>query len=121
MRDTEIVRVTEVISTSVAWATCIAAKRLLRRLRHLLRFGEIWRWKNESCERCGSCFKLAYSLRDETWNAIYGNENGCYCLDCAIAVAKRRGVRITADDVTWLALFDGDEFATIIEYEGPDA
>ena len=117
MRDTEITQAAGVIAERLAWATCIVAKRLRRRLRHLLRIGEIWGWESESCEHCGSCFKIAYSLRNATWNAIYGSEDGCYCLDCVLSVAKRRGVRITADDFTWLALFDGDRFVTIIQYE----
>ena len=31
---------------------------------------EIYSWKYESCDMCGSCFKIMYEVKDETWLAL---------------------------------------------------
>jgi hypothetical protein len=87
-------------------------RRLLRRfknrLKPLFRLRELWRWEFESCERCGACFKLAYTLRDGAWNALYGSDNGCLCLNCAAEKALDQKLLITPRDFEYLSLFYGD-------------
>lgn len=98
----------------------IFARRLRRRLLHLLSFREQWEWEYESCERCGSCFRLAYDLCDDAWQHLYGSDGGCLCLSCAIVQAEERGRIIRPEHIHWLALFYPDvagEF-DIIAHQG---
>ena len=67
---------------------------------------EIYSWKYESCDRCGSCFKIMYEVKDETWINVYGSSGGCYCLNCFIEVAMKKKIAITKDDFEWLALME---------------
>lgn len=83
-------------------------RRFFNRLKPLLRFSEIWDWDYESCERCGACFKLAYTFRDDLWLVLYGSEDGCLCLNCALEKAINKGVFIAPADFEWLSLFYGD-------------
>lgn len=83
-------------------------RRLKNRLKPLLRLNELWTWEGESCERCGSCFKLAYDLEDPTWNELYGSDGGCLCLNCAIEKGIENGVFLTPKDFVWVFLFYGD-------------
>ncbi|KKN24941.1 hypothetical protein LCGC14_0889890 [marine sediment metagenome] len=79
-------------------------RRFKNRIKPLFRLRELWEWEAESCNRCGSCFKLAYSLTDAAWNALYGSDGGCLCLNCAVEMAEEKGVEVRAEDVLWLCI-----------------
>lgn len=83
-------------------------RRFKNRLKPLLRLREMWDWEYESCERCGSCFKLAYSLRDEVWKDLCGSDDGCLCLNCVIEKAIENEITIKPEDLEWLSIFYGD-------------
>lgn len=91
---------------------CQHYRRFIRRLKNrckpLLRWKQIYQWDYESCENCGACFKLAYSLRDRIWDDLYGTSAGCLCLNCAIEKALSKGIIIHPSDIEWLRLFYGD-------------
>ena len=99
-----------------------ALKHFLRlfiyRLKPLFHWREMWTWEYEKCQRCGSCFKLAYSLQDNIWMKLQGSECGCLCLNCAIEKALKKKIIIKPGDLTWLCLFYGDSGSyDIIEYK----
>jgi len=82
-------------------------KRLTRRVKHLLNFKklkEAYDWDYESCTRCGSLHKIAYSVKDETWSDVCGSFKGILCLDCFIEQAAAKEINLTRDDFTWLSL-----------------
>lgn len=83
-------------------------RRLKNRLKYVLDFKTIWNWEYESCERCGSCFRLAYTLKNEAWDNVYGSSNGCLCLNCFLEKGAEKNFFIAPSDFEWLALFNGD-------------
>ena len=84
-------------------------RRLINRLKPLLRFREIWSWDYESCERCGSCFRLAYTVTNEKWQEVYGSERGCLCLSCFLELASLKDITVRPEDFMWLCIFNGDK------------
>jgi len=83
-------------------------RRLRNRLRPIFRFKEIWNWEAETCDRCGSCFHLAYNLRDDVWIKINGSETGCLCFNCVVAVALLRGIALSREDIEFMFLFSDE-------------
>lgn len=83
--------------------------RLINRFKPIFRFREMWSWDYESCERCGSCFRLAYTMTNEKWKEVYGSENGCLCLDCFLKMAESKDIKISPEDILWLNIFNGDK------------
>jgi hypothetical protein len=83
-------------------------KRFFRRLKYVFQFST-YKWDYESCENCGKSFKIAYSVKDEIWNKVYGSEDGCLCLNCFLEKSLKKDVYIKPDDIEWLSLFYGDE------------
>ena len=83
-------------------------RRFNNRLKPLLKWSTIWNWEYESCERCGSCFRLAYAVKDEVWDSIYGSSGGCFCINCLVEVGEEKGVVVKPEDFEWLMLFNGD-------------
>lgn len=69
----------------------------------------MYNWDYESCDQCGSCFKIAYTITDEKWNEIYGSENGCLCLNCFLEKGQFRQNFLTKKDFLWLSIFYGDD------------
>ena len=93
-------------------------RRLKNRLKPLLDFRDLWSWEYESCEACGSCFRLAYGVMDEVWNEVYGSENGCLCVHCLVKQAEECGVEIRPEHFEWLCIFPGNKPShDIVKYE----
>ncbi|MDD5650300.1 MAG: hypothetical protein PHF86_07790 [Candidatus Nanoarchaeia archaeon] len=80
-------------------------KRLIRRVCYAFKFKELSIWQYESCERCGHCYKLYWSVKDSIWNLVQGNENGCLCIDCFVELAKEKNVRLSKDDFEHIEVF----------------
>ncbi|MFW6002650.1 MAG: hypothetical protein ACOCQD_04855 [archaeon] len=83
--------------------------RLFRGLRYLFKdIKNRFQWDYESCEDCGTPFRIAYSVTDELWNKVYGDDSGCLCLNCFLLRAFKKGIYPKKTDITWLSMFDGD-------------
>jgi hypothetical protein len=87
-------------------------RRLKNRIKYVLEFKDIWQWEYESCELCGSCFRIAYTLKNEIWNKIYGSDNGCLCLNCLIKKAAKKNMFLDYKDFKWLCIFTPDKGPT---------
>lgn len=83
----------------------LCLKRFIRRIRYAFYFREIVSWRNESCDRCGHCFRLCWSVRDEKWLEVCGSDDGCLCLDCFVELANRRGIGLVQTDIERMDLF----------------
>jgi hypothetical protein len=78
--------------------------RFFRRLRHTFQFKEMYNHEFESCQRCGSTYHMFYDLKDFVWYSIFGSENGCYCLDCLIKIAKSKNIEIEMEDFNYIEI-----------------
>lgn len=83
----------------------LVTKRILRRLRFAFRWKELLNWEYESCERCGHCFKICWSARDQKWVEVYGSDDGCLCIDCFVELAEERGISVEPEDIERMGLF----------------
>jgi len=85
-------------------------KRIIRRIKFFPRFVlEAKRWEYESCQKCGSCFRIAWKVRDDIWQTVTGKNNGgSYCVDCFIKLAETKDIVIKKSDIK-LDLFYGDD------------
>ena len=81
-------------------------KRFLVRLSNLLRFREMWGWEYESCNRCGSCYRLATGWLDSKWIEVNGRYGGCLCFDCFMIVSQEKHINIVREDIERLWVFD---------------
>jgi len=81
-------------------------KRVFRRFIHFLRFKEMWLWEYESCNRCGSCYRLPAGWIDSKWLAINGKEKGCLCIDCFLILAQEKNISINIRDIERMYVFD---------------
>lgn len=90
------------------WFRISFLRRLKSRIKYVFRFRRMWEWEYESCERCGSCFQIAYSVQDDKWIAVYGSSGGILCLSCFLELAGQKKVNIKPKDINWLCLFNGD-------------
>jgi hypothetical protein len=84
----------------------IIIKRILRRIKYVFIIKEIMSWQFESCERCGHCFKLCWSVKDEIWKMVYGSDNGCLCIDCFVELANECGIKLKNKDFEAIDLFN---------------
>jgi hypothetical protein len=81
-------------------------RRAKNRLKYLINdLSDLWSWEFESCERCGRCFRLAYSVDDEIWEAVYGSEDGCLCPECFLVLAEKQYVYVEPEHFDWLSIF----------------
>ena len=62
-------------------------------------------WEFESCDKCGRCYRVAWTIRDDLWRQVVGEAEITLCLDCFIELAERKGIRVQKRDFEWLALF----------------
>jgi Na+-translocating ferredoxin:NAD+ oxidoreductase RnfC subunit len=74
-------------------------KRILRRIRYIFILRDLLSWEYESCERCGHCFRICWSVKDEKWIAVHGDDSGCLCIDCFIELAHAKNIEINNDDI----------------------
>jgi len=81
-------------------------KIFLARLINTFRFKEMWTWEYEYCGRCGSCYRIPVGWDTAVWIKINNGLNGCLCGDCAVIMAEKRGVKISANDINRMWLFD---------------
>jgi hypothetical protein len=75
----------------------IIIKRLIRRLKYAFLFRDLF-WKYESCQDCGHCFRLVWSVKDEIWDKVMGSGDGLLCLDCFISRAEKKKVPLSKED-----------------------
>jgi len=71
--------------------------RLFRKVTDFFRF-DWWAWEFESCERCGSCYRFFYWLKDDQWRKIIGKKTGCFCLDCLVKKAEEKDISLKIED-----------------------
>lgn len=83
----------------------IILKRIVRRIRYIFDFRELFVWAFESCENCGHCFKIVWSVKNQKWVEVYGNEHGCLCLDCFVELAYKKNVKLEKSDFEALEIF----------------
>lgn len=88
----------------IHWSLIV--KRIFRRFCYIFKIRELIIWPYESCERCGHCFHICWTAKDDKWIEVYGNENGCLCLDCFIELANAKNIDITQDDIEFMKLFN---------------
>ena len=79
-------------------------KRYWRRLRHVFRWEPLF-WEYESCERCGSCYRVSWWARPEAWERIIGKWDGTLCLSCFVEIAERKGFAVFHDDIENVDVF----------------
>lgn len=72
-------------------------RRLFRRVKYVFLFRSL-SWKYESCQDCGHCFRLVWSVKDDIWNKVMGNGNGILCLDCFVERAEKMGIALKEED-----------------------
>ena len=77
-------------------------RRLIRRLRFAFRFREMWKWKFESCQRCGACLHVVYKIPDEQWKVIMGHSGGILCLNCLFELASAVRIDMHFEFITTL-------------------
>jgi len=78
--------------------------RLVRRIKRVFDFRDMWSWEHEHCGNCGSCYRWDYKVKDEVWNLILP-ENVEWCPNCFIQAAGRRQIRVTMADFDWFYTF----------------
>jgi len=86
----------------------IVYRRIIRRIRHFPAFiFEAMGWEYESCQRCGSAFRVMWSVDDNIWNKVTGENDGgggSYCVDCFIKIAEAKNIIIEPNNIK-LSLF----------------
>lgn len=81
-------------------------QRFFRRVRHAFRWRELWTWKYESCNRCGSTYRLPTGWYDEVWIRVNGRKEGCLCIDCFLTQAQKKRIGISIKSFERLWVFD---------------
>lgn len=87
----------------------LVLKRIFRRICYVLCIRELLTWPYESCERCGHCFRLCWSVKDNKWIEVMGHEEGCLCIDCFIELAYKKGIFIQKSDIERIEVFNPEE------------
>ncbi|MDD5649302.1 MAG: hypothetical protein PHF86_02610 [Candidatus Nanoarchaeia archaeon] len=80
----------------------IIVKRVLRRIKYVFILKDLINWEYESCKRCGHCFRLLWSVKDELWRKVTGSVDdggGSLCVDCFIELALQKNIKISNDDI----------------------
>lgn len=80
--------------------------RFFRRLRHAFRWKEIWRWDFESCQRCGSCYKICVNWSDKFWWKIRGTDSGTLCPECTITISQENMITLHSDYIESMYIFN---------------
>lgn len=89
----------------------VVFSRFWARLRHAFRLKELFLDPYESCNRCGSVYRLVGDWSDKVWIAVVGHEGGLLCPSCFVELANQKGINLTIDDVQKIWVFqDGDSF-----------
>ena len=69
-------------------------KRILRRIKYVFLFRSIF-WKYESCQDCGHCFRLVWSVSDHIWKKVVDDTGGgTLCIDCFIERAEKKKIAL---------------------------
>lgn len=68
----------------------------------------MWKWKYESCSRCGINYRMPMLVNDEIWLAVNGKEGGCLCANCFIQIAQEKSIDIQSEYIERLYVFDPD-------------
>ncbi len=75
----------------------LSIKRIFRRIKYVFLFRSLF-WKFESCQDCGHCFRLIWSVKDEIWKRVMGSDNGILCLDCFVERALKKKIELSKND-----------------------
>jgi len=61
-------------------------------------------WLGETCTRCKHDQRIAWSIKDNKWNAIIPPEDKdkIFCLECFLALADLRGIEVRTNDFLFL-------------------
>lgn len=84
----------------------IFTKRFIRRIKYAFNFKDMLYWKYESCQVCGSCFHLVWSVKDDKWLKVNNTDSGLLCLDCFINKANRHKIELNSSDIDKIELFN---------------
>jgi len=88
-------------------------KRIIRRLKYFPKFiKEALIWEYESCDECGSIFRIMWQVDDEIWKKVMNVEDeggGSLCVDCFIKKSEKKKIIIKSSDVK-LNLFYPEKF-----------
>ncbi len=87
-------------------------KRFLARIRYAFRLKEIWSWRYEACNHCGSNYRLPHIIDNDTWIKVNGGEGGLLCFDCFLQLAQEKEVNFQLKHIDHLWVFhpDGESF-----------
>jgi len=81
----------------------IFLKRIIRRIKYFPIFlFEILKWKYESCQKCGSIFRILWNVNDDIWSKVTGSNDGgggSYCIDCFVKIAEAKNIIIESKDI----------------------
>lgn len=73
-------------------------KRIIRRIKYFpIYLKEARSWEYESCKRCGSIFRLVWTIDNELWKKVMDvndDGGGSVCIDCFIKLAENKNVEI---------------------------
>ncbi len=86
-------------------------RRFGRKLRNLFSFRS-WGWEYESCEDCGTCYRVLWATTNEKWAEVMGDADtpGAFCPTCFIERAEERGVVLSQNDFTFEIFQPYDEW-----------
>jgi len=64
-------------------------------------------WDGEICAKCKRDQRIAWSIKDDKWNAVISesnfNRNRVFCLECFLALADEKGIEIKVSDFIFFA------------------
>ncbi len=84
----------------------VILRRFLARLKPLWRIREIFDWYYETCDLCGSDYRLAIHIKERIWIKVNGRSEGTLCMDCFIKTAQKKNVQLTLNDFVHVWVFD---------------
>jgi hypothetical protein len=76
--------------------------RILRRIRYVFVLNDLLIWEYESCQRCGHCFRICWSVKDEIWKKVMNvtdDGGGSLCVDCFVELACAKNIEIKDEDI----------------------
>jgi len=77
----------------------LIVKRTLKRIRYL--FIGRYVWEYESCQDCGKCFRIAWTVSDDIWQKVMERDDdggGSLCVDCFIERVARKNIKVFRAD-----------------------
>lgn len=84
----------------VHWS--MITRRMFRRVRYVFTLSGLLTWEYESCKRCGHCFHICWTVKNELWEAVTGAKDGgggSLCIDCFVELAQVTKIRLDPEDI----------------------